>query len=366
MIRWLAWGACAVLSLVLLAARHEAALAAGPEGVHVLTEVEGQLLLMRPGWHDFVPASVGTELRHGDLLHLEPGSWATVACAGLGEEIKVAVPMGTRGVPCAPADRPLMTDSLVKVARTRGEPGVDYPILVSPRMTNVLGTRPTLRWTPVPGATVYEVTVIGSDLSWTRSIGPSTQLAYPEDARELTRGISYSAVVRAGDRTSEEERTPGTGFRVLPDDRQRQALELSERVWASGLPEPMVRFLLARAFADRDFQLYAEAIELLEPSARLIDRPHVSRLLGDLYLTVGLNELAEQSYLEALAQADRRGDQLSLGLAAEGLATAYEGLGLKPEAAAALEQAWAVFLALGDSRQADQLKARLDWLAATP
>src|SRR5512145_393175 len=128
-------------------------------GLNVIVSLQGQVAMKRKGWSAFAQARLGTTLQRGDLLRLEGPSQAKVVCAGLTVS---DVPRDLSGIPC-PATRPILIYLGDKVTATRGYGEGVFPRVVAPRKTKLLNPRPTLRWTPVAGATSYKVIVRGQN-----------------------------------------------------------------------------------------------------------------------------------------------------------------------------------------------------------
>jgi tetratricopeptide (TPR) repeat protein len=85
----------------------------------------------------------------------------------------------------------------------------------------------------------------------------------------------------------------------------------------------------------------------------------IYRMLGDLYLQSGANLQAQQSYQQAAQLAQAAGDIESQAAAQAGLGEADAALGLRDEAAPALQQALDNYTQLGDQPQMDAINARL-------
>ena len=71
---------------------------------------------------------------------------------------------------------------------------------------------------PIKGATSYQVTVRGLNLSWTTNVTSGTEIVYPKNAGDLVPGKAYKLVVEADGRSSTEEPEPGLGFILLKSD----------------------------------------------------------------------------------------------------------------------------------------------------
>jgi tetratricopeptide (TPR) repeat protein len=86
----------------------------------------------------------------------------------------------------------------------------------------------------------------------------------------------------------------------------------------------------------------------------------VYSLLGDLLLQTGLNQQAQQAYQQALALAQKSGDQEGEAEAQSGLGEASFGLGKKEEALSWLKKAQASYAVLGDESQVQVLAQRIE------
>jgi len=82
---------------------------------------------------------------------------------------------------------------------------------------------------------------------------------------------------------------------------------MAKRAFAAfGLSDPATRLLIANLYASRG--LSSEAVEQLESLFTTAKEPAVARLLGSLYLGLGLSRLAEDRYLQALDLAQTAND----------------------------------------------------------
>lgn len=325
-------------------------------GVHFLVAVQGPVSVKREGWSAYAPALLGTTLRYGDLLRLEGSAQATVVCA----DLTVAnAARGANGVPCKAA-QPVLVYNGSLVSPTRGAPSGEFPLVVTPRKTKVLNPHPTLRWTPVGGATSYTVSVRGSNVNWSTTVTSGTEAVYPADAPALAPGSTYKVIVGAGKRTSEEETLPGLGFTMLTSDEATTVRQGEARIRALGLPDTPTRLLIANLYAAQG--LTAEAVEQLEALSATSQEPAVLRSLGDLYLTLGLNHLAEARHLRAADLSQQASDLEGQALAQRALGAIYEAIGNSGEAAQRLRKAVGLYQQLGDSQTVKAIEEQLSAL----
>jgi hypothetical protein len=324
-------------------------------GVHLVVAVQGPVSLKREGWSAYAPVLFGTTLRYGDLLRLDASAQATVVCADLSLR---RVPSGVGGVPCPVAQVELDYNGS-RVNPTRSNPSGDFPLVVAPRKTKLLNPRPTLRWTPVAGTTRYTVSVRGPKVTWSTEVNSGTEVVYPDTAPALLAGATYKVTVVAGNRSSDEEPLPGLGFTLLNTDEAREVRAAETKIRALGLADTPTRLLLANLYASRERQLYAEAIAQLEGLATTAQEAAVPRTLGDLYLTLGLNRLAEERYLQAFARSESAGDMEGQALAQHALGRIDEVLGNPGESAQRLRKAMELYQQLGDGKTVKEIEQRL-------
>jgi hypothetical protein len=328
----------------------------GAQPLHTLVDLQGQLSLKREGWRDFAPALFGASLRQGDLLRLEGAGQASVACADLS---LVLVQPGIGAVPCK-AGKPILTYAGSLVNPTRWDASDEFPMIISPRKTRLLNPRPTLRWSAPAGAQDYKVTVHGAGLTWSTTVKSANEVAYPADAPALAAGASYKLTVTAGERSSDEEASPGLGFTMLSAEEARAVRDAEAKIHGMNLPAASAQFLLANLYASYD--LNAEAIELLEALAQSASEPAIPRALGDLYLKVGLNRLAEARYLAGLGLAQRAGDIEGQAWMQSRLGLIYQALSLPADARQRIQNALELYQKLGEAETVRELQGRLDSL----
>jgi hypothetical protein len=165
-------------------------------------------------------------------------------------------------------------------------------------------------------------------------------------------------IVQTGAETSADEPGLGLGFSIV-DSSQRHAVEKERRrIEDLRLPEDPKQFLIAYLYDTKGFK--AEAIERLEATSESAKVAAIARLLGDLYLDVGLIRPAEARYLNALGLSKAQGvaeGEITVDLA---LARIYDQvLGNKQAASQHLQAALALAKDLGDDFIVDQAGKKL-------
>ena len=324
--------------------------------VNLAVFIDGQVTVRRQGWTRSVPVVFGTSLRSGDLLSLDQSSHAKVVCSDLTLH---DIASGSSGVPCSTSN-PLLRwsdGSMINVTRGGWADG-SSPIVLSPRKTKLLSPNPLLRWTPVSGATAYTVMVREVNLAWQLSVASVTQIAYPDSAPRLKADVDYKLIVQARGRSSDEEQGLGLGFAILSSKDKKEVEREQRRIEDLGLPEGPTQFLVAYLYARHD--LNAEAIQRLESASQNFKVAAVARLLGDLYLKIGLTRQAEASYLNSLNLSEGVRDEEGQMLAHLALARIYErALGNKDTASQHLKAELALAEKIGDDSAASQARGQL-------
>jgi hypothetical protein len=336
----------------------------GGQAVNLAVFIEGQVSVKRKGWTSYAPVVFGTSLRIGDLLHLDESSRAKVVCSDL--TLRDISP-GIVGVPCEGA-KPLLQrpdGSLINATRSWPSDG-SFPLVLSPRKTRLLSAQPVLRWTPVKGTTNYQVIVRGINFYWSR-VYAGTEITYPDGAPALVAGVDYKLIVETSgpnSRSSSDEPGLGLGFSVLGSKERKTVLEEEKQIENLGLPTGPTQFLIAHLYATHD--LNAEAIQRLEGISNTFKVAAVARLLGDLYLNIGLPRQAETNYLNSLALSKDGKDDEGQMLVHLALARIYGPLlGNVKSASEHLDASLALANKLGDDYVAGEVGKRLTELKKT-
>jgi hypothetical protein len=330
--------------------------------VNLAVFIQGQLSVKRKGWTSYAPVVFGTNLRSGDLLRLDDSSRAKIVCSDL--TLREISP-GIVGVPCEEAQPLLRRADGSLINATRSWPGDGpYPIVLSPRRTKLLSQHPVLRWTAVEGASTYLVTVRGRDLYWSSRVQSATELKYPDNAPPLVVGVDYKLIVQTADQSSSAEPGLGLGFSIISAKEKKIVQDEEKQIESLGLPPGPTQFLIAHLYASHD--LNAEAIKRLEGISDTFKVPAVARLLGDLYLNIGLLRQAETSYLSSLNLSIEAKDEEGQMLDHLALARIYEqALGNVKSANEQLDATLAIANKLGDDYTANEVGKRLAELKRT-
>jgi tetratricopeptide (TPR) repeat protein len=221
-----------------------------------------------------------------------------------------------------------------------------------------LSDRPLLKWNPVSGATRYQVQLEGGGLDWQKETN-ETQILYGGQ-EPLKSGVNYLLTVTTDKGvSSKQEVGANLMFEVMATEKAKVFEEEATNLKKQGLsPEAET---LALAYLYEANNLKAEAIALLDPlSQQKSQNRVVYSLLGDLLLQTGLNQQAQQAYEQALALAQKSGDQEGEAEAQSGLGEANFGLKNEDEALSWLKKAQASYGALGDESQVKVLAQRIE------
>ena len=333
-----------VFSLTLLQAKLFGLTADGSEGLNLVVSVEGKISVKRKGWNGYAQVVFGTSLRPGDLLRLNDSSRLKLVCSDLTIH---DISAGLSGVPCETSRSVLRMPDGSMINSTRGWlADGSFPLVLSPRKTKLLSSNPVLRWTAVEGVPAYTVIVRGSNLQWVSQVHSATEIAYPKNAPQLEPGVDYKLIVETTHQSSTREPGLGLGFSILQSAERKNVLALEKQIEDLGVGDSPTQFLIAHLYADHG--LKAEAIQKLQVISQEFKVAAVARLLGDLYINVGLTRQAEASYLNAIDLSEKEDDKIGEMLVHLALAQIYEqGLGNKKAAAEHLKSAFDLANELG-------------------
>ncbi len=275
----------------------------------------------------FRRTGIGELLREGDLLRPGAVSEVRVLC----DNGKVwLVPSGAANGLSNGCPSPLMD-----VLRGRGDgpqPGggdPTVPYVITPRMTRLLDSRPTLRWNPVSGAKEYELTLFGPGGQQWPAKASAPPFDFPSSWKALAPGAHYVLRV-SSDNGKSSDRDPGAnlGFSLLTAEQAERVQEKEKAISKEAQPEYRD---LARADLYIASALYEKAIPLLQDGTKKQTTKLVTLLvLGELYERTGLNALAGVTYKTAQPLAE--GDPWAVDQVASGAARVASRLASPPTA----------------------------------
>ena len=317
---------------------------------NLLVAVEGDTLLKREGWSDYIPVGFGTIIQYNDLLQVD--GTASVLCG----DLTVKTISGRDNCPCPPGPGRLE----YKGAHYRAIPKT-VPYIQHPRNTLILDPHPLLRWNDT-GASSHTVAIVsGGETVWSQPGVTGNSIRYPDGAPALQPDTDYLLTVQDGEHTSGDDPTKGLGFQVLGEAERAIVEERRDEILAlASLDSPARDFALAvyyatwQAPADEKEQadergLWGEAWLLLESVAQTQNEPAVHLWMGDVLAAMKLFDEAEAVYQAALQRADALGDL-------EAQAAAYAGLWRLTGKETNREKAIALYEELGDKRAVEALQ----------
>ncbi|QSI75353.1 hypothetical protein [Niveibacterium microcysteis] len=268
----------------------------------VVSAVAGQASVQRTATAAPVPLPVGAQLNDGDIVRLLPGSFAEVVC---GDEQRVTIRDAVQVFACKAAGNLVFSWNGKDLPSPRAETRV-----LMPAGTQVLDTRPSIRWTKLNATRQVRVVVRGGDIRWERLVHDTGKLAYPADAPPLARGRAYRVLVLDPD--ADQDIASGSlnsGFRVLSDVEAQATSQLFKDLDAREGLRPLDRLHLgarARLLAG----LNADTIELLEPAATSATATAATlSLLGTAWRRTGCLSCALPILERAYTAATTNGDE---------------------------------------------------------
>ncbi|MCA2721404.1 MAG: tetratricopeptide repeat protein [Microcystis sp. M048S1] len=359
------------ISLILITVGFPAATFSNTVGVNTIFQVKGKVTVKKPQWKKTLPASVGLTLSFDDELEVAANASVKVYCSNLKQwMVKTGKYIVSNGCPrgnpvislpnsnnltlslpntIRPNTIPLRENMTPRPAGQREEVLAKLPYLITPRETNIITNRPSLRWNAVPGATNYTIKIDG--VNWETQTN-KTEIVYPGEP-PLEAGKRYRVTIKA-DNGASSRSDAVVGFRVLDEQTQKTVLDAVKAVQQQQLSPEEAGLVLAHLY--RGYELYGDAVEVLEGLVKQNSRvATVYQLLGDTYLKIGLPQLAKKPYEKALKLAT---NTQNLSVQAEiqaGLGIAYRLLGNKNEAIQWLTKAKGTYNQLGDTSQVQEL-----------
>jgi tetratricopeptide (TPR) repeat protein len=274
-----------------------------------ILNISGEVQLQRQDGRNIRPTS-GTPIYPGDKLQTSQNGQITLQCADLGiKSIKSSENQLNSCLLASDKSKSECNKNLIRCP-DRGDDQVAWnsapiPYIISPRRTQLLENKPTLRWNPVAGATSYKLSLRENKtkLNWELTV-TGTEAVYPGEP-VLKPGVKYRLIVEANTGASSE--TPvvegDTEFSLLDEG---EIQRVKDAVGAIGKQVPNAAAQkLATANLYISTNLIAEAIETLESLPKSgIETPPIYRTLGDLYReNLQLMPQAEVYYKKAIGTA---------------------------------------------------------------
>ncbi|HBL13211.1 MAG TPA: hypothetical protein DD379_17795, partial [Cyanobacteria bacterium UBA11162] len=329
-----------------------------------IISILGNVQLKR-SYGSVIRPTTGTPLYPGDQLQTADGGQVIIQCADLslwtlktGESRFNNCPNQTAETQDAQCTRDIAKcpDRGDEIAWN--DPTIPY--IISPRRTLILTDQPVLRWNPVPGATQYTLRLSDGANEWRTQVNEPFVIYTGEFP--LKPGIYYSLKIETDTGSfSFAEDVPGLGFKRLDENQQQQVNTAINQLTTWKLDDEANALSLAYLYTQYD--LKSEAIKTLETLVEQGSQTAgVFRTLGNLYWQVGLANLAESRYLQAIKLATPN-DIEGQAIAAAELGTLYQALGETQKAIDYLNQAISQYKTLEDLERINELNHQLEGLS---
>ncbi len=329
-----------------------------------ILNISGEVQLQRQDGRNIRPTS-GTPIYPGDKLQTSQNGQITIQCADLGiKSIKAGENQLNSCLLASEKSKSECNKNLIRCP-DRGDDQVAWnnapvPYIISPRRTQLLENKPTLRWNPVAGATSYKLSLRENKtkLNWELTVA-GTEAVYPGEPA-LKPGVKYRLIVEANTGASSE--TPvvegDTEFGLLDEGEMQRVKD------AVGAIDKQVPNAAAQKLATANLyistNLIAEAIETLESLPKSgIETPPIYLTLGDLYReNLQLMPQAEVYYKKAIGTA-KPDDIEELTEAHYGLGQVYSSMRNNIKAMSYLKLAKEGYKTLGNVEMVEKIGKQL-------
>ena len=329
-----------------------------------ILNISGEVQLQRQDGRNIRPTS-GTPIYPGDKLQTSQNGQITIQCADLGiKSIKAGENQLNSCLLAREKSKDECNKNLIRCP-DRGDDQVAWnnapvPYIISPRRTQLLENKPTLRWNPVAGATSYKLSLRENKtkLNWELTVAGTEAVYAGEPA--LKPGVKYRLIVEANTGASSE--TPvverDTEFGLLDEGEMQRVKD------AVGAIDKQVPNAAAQKLATANLyistNLIAEAIETLETLPKSgVETPPIYRTLGYLYRErLQLMPQAEVYYKKAIGIA-KPDDIEELTEAHYGLGQVYSSMRNNIKAMSHLKLAKEGYQSLGNLPMVEKIGKQL-------
>ncbi|GAB4370081.1 MAG: hypothetical protein Kow00121_10510 [Elainellaceae cyanobacterium] len=333
---------------------------ATPAMANQIIEAEGDVSVRRNGASHYQSAGVGTVLNLGDLIRPASQARVTVLCTNNTTwRVPSGVPSGIQnGCP----------DTRLRF-NTRGRDPDDFLEFLNQQFiyaTQFLEPRPSFRWNAIANVMAYQIQVsdAGGEILWQQTV-QGTEAHYDGDV--LQPGNTYELQITALDRPNAEPFY--LVFRILNQEEAASVQATVNELANADLTKSGEAIAIAQVYQSiaqpntlppEGAGLVTEAIPILEAAIESgSSSPYLHRLLGDLYLQVGLLEQATEQYQQVLNLTDSMSDLPSRATAQVGLANLAAERGDRVEAERWLRQARVSYQVL---REGDRVGLIGEWI----
>ena len=328
-----------------------------------ILNISGEVQLQRQNGRNIRPTS-GTPIYPGDKLQTAQNGQITIQCADLGIKSIKAGENQLNSCLLASKKKPECNTNVLRCP-DRGDDQVAWnnapvPYIISPRRTQLLENKPTLRWNPVAGATSYKLSLRENKtkLNWELTVA-GTEAVYPGEPA-LKPGVKYRLIVEANTGASSE--TPvvegDTEFGLLDEGEIQRVKDAVGAIDQQVPNESAKKLAISNIYLSTN--LIAEAIETLESLPKSgVETPPIYRTLGDLYReNLQLMPQAEVYYKKAIGTA-KPDDIEELTEAHYGLGQVYSSMRNNLEALRYLKLAKEGYQTLGNVEMVENIGKQL-------
>lgn len=240
---------------------------------------------------------------------------------------------------------------------------VNLPYVISPRNTALLDSDNLfIQWNPSPGAAHYHIEIEGQDVNWTTQTNQT--VAVFTGGKTLKHDYRYTIKI-----TADNNRSSTVGFAVLPPEEVTRVRNQVDKITSLSLDPDIEAIGLAHTYKEfkhsnidrHSFPLYQSALEVLEERIKGgTNNSQVYLLQADLYLAIGLPNIAQERYQTALSISESTNQDQRQTLSHLGLATVAERQTEYSDAIKHLKSAQSLLMRLGERDQVNVLEARIE------
>ncbi len=237
-------------------------------------------------------ASCALMFNTGDLVKVSPNSRLTVNMRPMDSKALTSI---SRKLAAAFFTEDPQEDSLSTIGGVRAVEK-DMPVLMYPKESTIPIEKPTFKWSEIPGAKNYVVTLTDSEGSvWTKEAALAT-LAYPTEFPVLKKGEPYFWQVDVVLKDTRKSSETGT-FDVIKDDLRAELNEI-EAGLSKDVGDQSAHFMLASWYQKHN--MMHDAIEQYQKLAEMNPTSaYPQEQLGTAYMKLGWKERAVEAFTKA-------------------------------------------------------------------
>lgn len=330
---------------------------AQPQALNYLASMNGNVKIKRANRNSYQQPYIGAELQPTDRIRLDKKASATIRCSNLK---RWQVPAGRESAvkDGCPNQGSVLIRPDSKKGPTRSGEDPTIPYLITPRSTALIERQVMLKWHDI-GARVYRVRVWGEQVDWSVETN-KPEAIFPGESQPIQPGEYYKVEITALD-TSASSASDSVGFWFLSKAETAQIEQWVGELQQPGLPREAEVLGLAHLYRSKD--LNAAAMRQLEMALESgLQTPPIYQLLGELYQSSKLQQLAKTHYAKAFDLAKAEGNLGQQAELQQSLGEVNEALAQLGNALYWFQSAQNSYLQLGDAEQVKTLQFRIDYL----